>query len=138
MKFCFLGVNVRVLEVMGARDAALLVTCSWVAVYLSRVLCHISQGDSRDYREAVFFATFRASDDPEFRVETGNPESSVKPNAPLHARSRHQSDVFGPSENTNLLWELVKIIAVKMLCHSSSELYMAFMLMNKLICNTVN
>ena len=30
-------------------------------------------------REAMFFATFRAADDREFRVETGNPESSLRP-----------------------------------------------------------
>ena len=30
-------------------------------------------------REAVFFATFHAADDREFREETGNPKSSPRP-----------------------------------------------------------
>ena len=49
------------------------------STYLGRVPCHRPQGIAGIPLEAVFLATYRAANDWEFRVETGNPESSPRP-----------------------------------------------------------
>ena len=49
-------------------------------------------------REAAFFATFRATDDREFRVETGNPESNPWPAPTTHTLGKMAAHMDIPDD----------------------------------------